>query len=80
MKFLELTGYGNRVKHIISLNSISDITFEKNYTNISFINGKILNVVENETTIVAMINHLEGIIMNENIVNYRNNLKYPKIH
>jgi hypothetical protein len=73
MKFLELTGYGNRVKHIISLNSISDITFEKNYTNISFINGKILNVVENETTIVAMINHLEGIIMNENIVNYRNN-------
>lgn len=76
MKFLELTGYGNKIKHFVSLNSISDISFETNYTNISFINGKILNVTEDETTIIKMINHLEGIIVNEDIVNYELNNDY----
>ena len=76
MKFLELTGYGNKIKHFVSLNSISDISFETNYTNISFINGKILNVTEDETTIIKMINHLEGIIVNEDIVNYESNNDY----
>jgi hypothetical protein len=70
MKFLELTGYGNKIKHFISLKSISDITFEPTYTNISFINGKILNVIEDESTISKMIYHLEGVIVNQEMANY----------
>ena len=70
MKFLELTGYGNKIKHFIALKSISDITFESTHTNISFINGKVLNVVEDETTISKMIYHLEGIVVNQEMADY----------
>lgn len=69
MKFLELTGYGNKIKHFIALKSISDITFESTHTNISFTSGKILNIVEDETTISKMIYHLEGDIINPDMVN-----------
>jgi hypothetical protein len=70
MKFLELTGYGNKIKHFIALNSISDITFESTHTNISFISGKALNVVESKEEIEKMIYYLEGIIINKDTADY----------
>ena len=76
MKFLELTGYGNKIKHFIALNSISDITFESTHTNISFISGKALNVVEDEITISKMIYHLEGVIVNQEMVDYESQDDY----
>jgi len=65
MKFLELTGFGNEFKHIISLKSISDITFERTYTHITLNNGTAVNVIENESEIIQMIYHLEGFITNK---------------
>lgn len=65
MKFLELTGYGNNFKHIMSLKSISDISFETNYTHIVLNNGTSVNVIENEDEIIRMIYHLEGFITNK---------------
>ena len=65
MKFLELTGYGNNFKHIMSLKSISDISFETNYTHIVLNNGTSVNVIENEEEIIRMIYHLEGFITNK---------------
>jgi hypothetical protein len=70
MKFLELTGYGNKIKHFIALKSISDITFESTHTNISFISGKALNVVESKEEIEKMIYYLEGIIINKDTADY----------
>lgn len=65
MKFLELNGYGNNFKHLISLKSISDITFDIKYTHIVLTNGTSVNVIENEEEIIQMIYHLEGIITNK---------------
>ena len=65
MKFLELTGYGNQHKHLISLRSISDITFEKSYTQISLTNGRVVNVVETESTIMDMIRYQNGDVINQ---------------
>ena len=65
MKFLELTGYGNNFKHIMSLKSISDISFETSYTHIVLNNGTSVNVIENEEEIIRMIYHLEGFITNK---------------
>lgn len=65
MKFLELNGYGNNFKHIISLKSISDIAFEPNYTHIVLNNGTSVNVIENEEEIIRMIHHLKGFITNK---------------
>jgi hypothetical protein len=65
MKFLELTGYGNNFKHIISLKSVSDITFEPSYTHIILNNGTSVNVIENKEEIIQMIYHLEGFITNK---------------
>jgi hypothetical protein len=62
MKFLRLIGYGNNFTHVISLKSISDISFEPGYTHITLNNGSSINIVENETEIVSMIYHLEGFI------------------
>ena len=59
MKFLELTGYGNKIKHFIALKSISDITFESTHTNISFISGKALNVVESKEEIENFFNNIK---------------------
>jgi hypothetical protein len=70
MKFLELTGYGNKIKHFIALKSISDIIFESTHTNISFISGKALNVVESKEEIEKMIYYLEGIIINKDTADY----------
>jgi len=57
MKFLELTGYGNRYKHLIALRSIADISFEPTYTHISLNNGNGVNVIENEEEITDMIRY-----------------------
>ena len=57
MKFLELTGYGNKYKHLISLRSIADIAFEPTYTHISLNNGNGVNVIENEKEITDMIRY-----------------------
>lgn len=70
MKFLELTGYGNNFKHIISLKSISDITFEPSYTHIVLNNGTSVNVIENENEIIQMIYHLEGFITNKDAASF----------
>jgi hypothetical protein len=71
MKFLELTGYGNHHKHLISLRSISDITFEKLYTQISLTNGRVVNVVETESTIMDMLDYQQGVIISKD---YMDNL------
>jgi uncharacterized protein YlzI (FlbEa/FlbD family) len=70
MKFLELTGYGNKIKHFVNIKAISDITFESTHTNISFISGKALNVVESKEEIEKMIYYLEGIIINKDTADY----------
>jgi hypothetical protein len=71
MKFLELTGYGNQHKHLISLRSISDIIFEKSYTQISLTNGRVVNVVETESTIMDMLDYQQGVIISKD---YMDNL------
>jgi hypothetical protein len=67
MKFLELNGYGNNFKHLISIKSISDIAFEPNYTHIVLSNSTSVNVVETKEEIIKMIYHLEGFITNKDI-------------
>jgi hypothetical protein len=71
MKFLELKGYGNGHKHLLSLRSISDITFEKLYTQISLTNGRVVNVVETESTIMDMLDYQQGVIISKD---YMDNL------
>ena len=72
MKFLELTGFGNKHKHLISLRSIADIEFQSNYTHISLNNGNSVNVLEDEQTIMSMINYLNGDIVSQD---YMENLQ-----
>jgi hypothetical protein len=72
MKFLELTGYGNQHKHLISLRSIADIEFTKNYTHISLNNGNAVNVLESEKEITDMINYQRGGIINKEYIDNLN--------
>ncbi len=72
MKFLELTGFGNKNKHFVSLRSIADIEFQSNYTHISLTNGHVVNVIEDEQTIVSMINYLSSDIVSQD---YMENLQ-----
>jgi hypothetical protein len=72
MKFLELTGFGNKYKHLISLRSIADISFEPTYTHISLNNGNSVNVIENEKEITEMIRYQNGDIVG---VEYLENLQ-----
>ena len=72
MKFLELTGYGNKHKHLVSLRSIADIEFETKYTHISLNNGTSVNVIEDEQTIISMVNYLNGDIVSQD---YMENLQ-----
>lgn len=69
MKFLELTGFGNKNKHLISLRSIADIEFQSNYTHISLNNGHSVNVIEDEQTIINMVNYLNGDIVSTDYIN-----------
>jgi hypothetical protein len=72
MKFLELTGFGNKYKHLISLRSISDISFEPTYTHISLNNGNSVNVIETEKEIINMINYQNGDIINKEYIDNLN--------
>jgi len=72
MKFLELTGYGNKYKHLIALRSISDISFEPTYTHISLNNGNSVNVIETEKEIINMINYQNGDIINKEYIDNLN--------
>jgi hypothetical protein len=63
MKFLELTGFGNKHKHLISLRSISDIEFLSNYTHISLNNGNSVNVIETQKEITDIINYHQSEIV-----------------
>jgi uncharacterized protein YlzI (FlbEa/FlbD family) len=63
MKFLELTGFGNKHKHLISLRSISDIEFLPSYTTILLNNGHIVNVIETQKQITDIITYHQGEIV-----------------
>jgi hypothetical protein len=63
MKFLELTGYGNKHKHLISLRSIADIEFQSNYTHISLNNSTSVNVIETQKQITDIITYHQGEIV-----------------
>jgi len=65
MKYIEVTGWGNGSKHLIPLNKIVDFNFEEKYTTISFVNGKVLNVVEDESIIKEMLNYHNANLVNE---------------
>ena len=72
MKFLELTGYGNNHKHLISLRSIADVEFLSQYTYINLNNGNSVNVIEDEQTIISMVNYLSSDIVSQD---YMENLQ-----
>ena len=63
MKFLELTGFGNKHKHFISLSSISDIEFLSSHTHIGLSNGNSVNVIENQKQITDIITYHQGEIV-----------------
>ena len=63
MKFLELTGFGNNHKHIISLRSIADIEFLPSYTTIGLSNNNSVNVVETQKQITDIITYHQGEIV-----------------
>jgi hypothetical protein len=72
MKFLELTGFGNKHKHLISLRSIADIEFDMSYTHISLTNGSVVNVIETEKEIMDMIKYQNGDIINKEYIDNLN--------
>jgi hypothetical protein len=70
MKFLELTGYGNKITHFVNIKAISEISFETSYTHIVLSNSTSINVVESKEEIEKMIYYLEGIIINRDTADY----------
>ena len=67
-----LCGYGNNHKHLISLRSIADIELLPQYTHINLNNGNSVNVIEDEQTIISMVNYLNGDIVSQD---YMENLQ-----
>jgi len=65
MKYIEVTGWGNRRKHLISLNKIVDFNFEEQYTTISLVNGKVVNIIEDELVIKEMLDYHEVNLVSE---------------
>jgi len=65
MKYIEVTGWGNRRKHFIPLNKIVDFNFEEQYTTISLVNGRVINVIETESTIKEMLKYHQVNLVNE---------------
>ena len=51
MKFLELTGYGNKIIHFINIKAIAEIAFETSYTHIVLSNSTSVNVIEGKEEI-----------------------------
>ena len=54
MKILEVTGFGNKEKHLIPLNNIICFHFDERYTSIILAGGNKVNVIEIESTIKEM--------------------------
>jgi hypothetical protein len=71
MKFLELTGYGNKIIHFINIKAIAEIAFETSYTHIVLSNSTSVNVIEGKEEIEKMLYHLESIIINKDIMDYQ---------
>jgi len=68
MKYIEVTGWGNKRKHLIPLNKIVDFNFEETYTTISFVNGKQLNIIEDELVIKEMLGYYGmGLVSEEDL-------------
>jgi len=65
MKYIEVTGWGNRRKHFIPLNKIVDFNFEEQYTTISLVNGRVVNVIETESTIKEMLKYHQVNLVSE---------------
>jgi len=65
MKYIKVTGWGNRRKHFIPLNKIVDFNFEEQYTTISLVNGRVINVIETESTIKEMLKYHQVNLVNE---------------
>jgi len=65
MKYIEVTGWGNRRKHLIPLNKIVDFNFEEQYTTISLVNGKVVNIIEDELVIKEMLDYHEVNLVSE---------------
>lgn len=70
MKFLELTGYGNKIIHFVNIKAISEISFETSYTHIVLSNSTSVNVVESKEEIERMFYYLEGTIINKDMAEY----------
>ena len=65
MKYIKVTGWGNRRKHFIPLNKIVDFNFEEQYTTISLVNGRVINVIETESTIKEMLKYHQVNLVSE---------------
>jgi hypothetical protein len=70
MKFLELTGYGNKIIHFINIKAIAEIAFETSYTHIVLSNSTSVNVIEGKEEIEKMLHYLESTIINKNVPDY----------
>lgn len=65
MKILEVTGYGNKDKHLIPLKNIINIQFEGRFTSITLSGGFKVNVLESESTIKEMLEYFESETISE---------------
>ena len=65
MKYIEVNAWGNERKHLIPLNKIVDFNFDSEFTTISLVNGKSVNVTENESTIKEMLSYHNVNLVNE---------------
>lgn len=74
MKYIELTGYGNETKHLVSLALITNIEFLKEYTKIYLSGSSVINVNENYSVIEELININGGEITTQSHIN-RNKLQ-----
>jgi len=76
MKYIELTGYGNRKSHLIPENAIANIQFEEEYTSINLINGHSINVVEDKLVINSLLEDLGARISNEELLSLQDELPF----
>ncbi len=68
MKYIEVTGWGNKTNHLIPLNQIVTFSFKGAYTAISLSNGKTVNIVETESAIKEMLKyHQVNLVSEEDI-------------
>jgi DNA-binding LytR/AlgR family response regulator len=68
MKYIEVTGWGNKRKHLIPLNKIIDFNFEGDYTTITLTSGKSINATESESTIREMLSYHNANVVNEETI------------